>query len=237
MSRRFLLLGSGEFEPWSHDAEAAALRDATGDGSVVILPTASSTEGDAVFDRWGRMGLDHYAEVGIPAEVLPVKTTADAAREDLAARAEAASMIYLSGGKPTHLAEVLHGSALLAAIGRAMDRGAVWAGCSAGAMVVGVARSGGEAGTRWRYGLGLVPNVGFGVHWDKVRRVPGAAWWMSSRLPDGSWFVGIDERTAIYGDAVSWTVMGLGSVTVRHGDDRSTVGAGGGFATATFKGS
>jgi len=128
--RRFLLLGSGEFEPWSHEVEARALREATGDGSVVILPTASSTEGDGVFDRWARMGFDHYAESGVPAEVLPVKVRDDAAREDVAARAEAASMIYFSGGKPTHLAEVLHDSALLAAILRAMDRGAVWAGCS-----------------------------------------------------------------------------------------------------------
>jgi cyanophycinase len=231
MSRRFLLLGSGEFEPWSHDAEAAALRDATGDGSVVILPTASSTEGDAVFDRWGRMGLDHYAEVGIPAEVLPVKTTADAAREDLAARAEAASMIYLSGGKPTHLAEVLHGSVLLAAIGRAMDRGAVWAGCSAGTMVVGRARSGGTAGSRWRYGLGLVPNVAFGVHWDRLGKVPGAAWWMSSRLPEDTWFVGIDERTAILGDGERWEVVGLGGVAVRRGNLRATYRHGDTFDT------
>jgi cyanophycinase len=228
----FLLLGSGEFEPWTHDVEAAALADATGDGSVVILPTASSTEGGAVFDRWGRMGLDHYAERGVPAEVLPVRTRAHAAREDLAARAGAASMIYFSGGKPTHLAEVLHGSALLDAILAAMDRGAVWAGCSAGAMVVGAARAGGTAGKRWRYGLGLVPNVGFGVHWDKVRRMPGAAWWMSSRLPDGTWFVGIDERTAILGDGSRWDVMGLGSVTVRLGDAKTIHRAGDRFTVA-----
>ena len=37
----------------------------SGDGSVAILPTASATEGDDVFDRWGAMGLDHYAEAGI----------------------------------------------------------------------------------------------------------------------------------------------------------------------------
>ena len=145
-------------------------------------------------------------------------------------------MVYLSGGKPTHLAEVLHGSALLDAILAAMERGAVWAGCSAGAMVVGAARSGGTAGKRWRYGLGLVPNVGFGVHWDKVRRMPGAAWWMSSRLPDGAWFVGIDERTAILGDGRSWRVMGLGSVTVRFHDATRTFRAGEGFEIGVAEG-
>ncbi|HYJ60433.1 MAG TPA: Type 1 glutamine amidotransferase-like domain-containing protein [Actinomycetota bacterium] len=231
MARTFLLLGSGEFEPWTHDVEASVLRDAVGDGSVAILPTASATEGDDVFDRWGRMGLDHFAEARVSAEVLPVKTPADARREDLVTRAASASLIYFSGGKPTHLAEVLHASPLLAGIERAMDRGAVWAGCSAGAMVVSRARVGGTAGSSWRFGLGLVPDVAFGVHWDKVRRIPGAAWWMSSRLPEGAWFVGIDERTAIVGDGERWTVHGLGAVHVRHGAGRATHAPGSSFET------
>jgi cyanophycinase len=231
MPRTFLLLGSGEFEAWTHDVERTVMTGATGDGSVAILPTASATEGDAVFDRWANMGLAHYAEAGVPAEVLPVKTREDAAREDLAARVESASLIYFSGGKPTHLAEVLHETPLLAAILRAMDRGAAWAGCSAGAMVVGRAREGGTGGMAWRFGLGLVPHVAFGVHWDRVRRIPGAAWWMSSRLPDDTWFVGIDERTAIVGDGSRWTVHGLGSVTVRHDGTTETRDVGEVFET------
>ena len=63
----FLLLGSGEFEPWSTEVESLALADAVGDGSVAILPTASASEGDQVFERWGRMGLDHYARSGVSA--------------------------------------------------------------------------------------------------------------------------------------------------------------------------
>ena len=38
---------------------------------------------------------------------------------------------------------------------------------------------------------------------------------MTSRLPDDTWFVGIDERTAILGDGRSWTVFGVGRVTLR----------------------
>jgi cyanophycinase len=239
MARTFLLLGSGEFEPWSSPVEAEAMATATamstagavGDGSVVILPTASATEGDAVFDRWASMGLEHYAASGVRAEVLPVKVRDDAHRTDLAERAGRASMIFFSGGKPTYLAEVLNRTPLLAAIEAAMDRGAVWAGCSAGAMVVSRARVGGTSGMSWRFGLGLVPNVAFGVHWDKVRRVPGAAWWMSSRLPEGTWFVGIDERTAIIGDGERWSVHGQGQVAVRHGEGRASHAAGAIFET------
>jgi hypothetical protein len=38
---------------------------------------------------------------------------------------------------------------------------------------------------------------------------------MTSRLPEDTWFVGIDERTAILGDGTTWAVHGNGSVTVR----------------------
>jgi cyanophycinase len=216
---RFLLLGSGEFEPWSTEPERAALADADGDGSVAILPTASAAEGDHVFDRWGQMGLDHYAEDGVAASVVPVKVRDDAFRSDLVERVEASSMIYFSGGKPSRLADILRDTPLLAAIRRAVDRGAVYAGCSAGAMVASRERNAdGRRGTAWLFGLGLVPHVSFGVHWDRAARVPGVQWWLTSRLPSDTWFVGIDERTAILGDGISWTVHGMRTAVVKHGE-------------------
>ena len=230
MTRTFLLLGSGEFEPWTHDVESRVLGAATGDGSVVILPTASSTEGDVVFDRWATMGLDHYAEVGVPAEVIPVKVREDAMRGDWAGRAERASMIYFSGGKPQHLAGILRDSSLLAAILRAMDRGAVWAGCSAGAMVASRSKDR-DRGSSYLFGLGLVPHVSFGVHWDRAARIPGLAWWMTARLPEDTWFVGIDERTAIVGDGDRWEVFGRGQVDVRGPAGRTRYAAGRTFQT------
>jgi len=232
MVRTFFLLGSGEFEPWTHEPEERLLASAIGDGRVVVLPTASSREGDDVFDRWARMGLAHYAESGVPAEVVPVKTHADAHDAGFAARVEAASMIYFSGGKPAHLAEALAGTPLLAAIERALDRGAVYAGCSAGAMVASRAHDPSKgAGTSWRFGLGFVPHASFGVHWDRVRKLPGLTWWMTSRLPDGSWFVGIDEHTAIVGDGERWEVVGLGQVVTRRSGQTAMYGPGDRFQT------
>jgi cyanophycinase len=229
---RFLLLGSGEFEPWSAEVEARALEGAVGDGSVAILPTASASEGDHVFDRWGQMGLDHYAATGVPAAVIPVKTREDALRDDLADRVERASMIYFSGGKPTRLADILRDTPLFAAIRRAIDRGAVYAGCSAGAMVASRARDAdGRRGTSWLFGLGLVSHVSFGVHWDRTARVPGVQWWLTSRLPDDTWFVGIDERTAVLGDGARWEVHGQRTVTVRRDGDPVRFVAGQTFAT------
>jgi cyanophycinase len=228
----FLFLGSGEFEPWSTEVESTALADAVGDGSVAILPTASAAEGDHVFERWGRMGLAHYRDDGVPAAVVPIKTPEDARRDELVSAVEAASMIYFSGGKPSRLAEVLRDSPLLPAIHRALDRGAVYAGCSAGAMVASRVRdAGGRRGTSWLFGLGLVPHVSFGVHWDRAARIPGAQWWMTSRLPDDTWFVGIDEKTAILGDGVRWSVHGRGRVTLRGPGEDAMYRAGERFET------
>src|SRR5207247_11167709 len=67
----FALLGSGEFEPWTAEVDRWLLERTIGSGRVLILPTASAPEGDAVFNRWGDMGLAHYEELGIPAEVVP----------------------------------------------------------------------------------------------------------------------------------------------------------------------
>ena len=88
------LLGSGEFEPWSEVADRWLLERVTGDGRVVIAPTASSREGEAVFEEWGRKGLEHFASIDVEAEVLPVRTRDDAERDELAARLEEASVVY-----------------------------------------------------------------------------------------------------------------------------------------------
>jgi peptidase E len=58
----------------------------------------------------------------------------------------------------------------------ALDRGSVFAGCSAGALIASQSREQRrERGTRagWMFGLGLVPHCSFGVHWNKVKVIPG----------------------------------------------------------------
>jgi cyanophycinase len=220
--RAFLLLGSGEFEPWTHEVEAKALARAGGDGTVLVVPTASSREGDKVFNRWARMGLDHYADAGVPAELMPIKTRDDAKRDEHAERFERASMIYFSGGKPAHLASVFDGTPSWNAICRAIERGAVHAGCSAGAMVASQSREQrrlrGDVGVSFVFGMGLVPHMSFGVHWNKAQRIPGLRMFVHARLPNETWFAGIEERTAILGDGQMWDVHGLQGVDVRSPD-------------------
>ncbi len=108
--RTFLLMGSGEFEPWSEEVEGAALQGARGDGTVAIVPAASFPDGQAIFDRWGAMGLEHYEAMGVPARIVPLRDRADAMREEFAGQVADASMVFFSGGKPRYLAEAIGGT-------------------------------------------------------------------------------------------------------------------------------
>ncbi len=57
--------------------------------------------------RVGQMGLDHYGGMALPARIVPLRTRADASCVDLVALVDAASMLFVSGGKPRYLADVI----------------------------------------------------------------------------------------------------------------------------------
>jgi cyanophycinase-like exopeptidase len=231
--RTFLLMGSGEFEPWSEEVERAALQGARGDGSVAIVPTASFPDGQAIFERWGTLGLAHYEAMGVTASVVPIRDRSDAMREELASQVADASMVFFSGGKPRYLAEVIGGTPVWDGVLTALDRGAVFVGCSAGAMIASHASDGKERlGGAWLLGLGLIANMSFGVHWDKVRYIPGMRPFLMRRVRRDGWFVGIDERTAILGDGNRWTVFGNRTAMVRGMGRTRSFRAGESFATA-----
>src|SRR4026208_453365 len=129
------LVGAGEFLPAMLDFDSA-LRKAPGPARprVVILPTASYPDGEDVFQRWAAMGVSHFASLG--AEVEPVYVRDRAAADDPGAAQAAgeADLHYLSGGKPAYLLDALAATAVGRSLAEARERGAVLAGCSAGAM-------------------------------------------------------------------------------------------------------
>jgi cyanophycinase len=189
---------------------------------VLILPTASAPEGDEVFDRWGTKGMRHYGQLGIRAEVLPVKSRADAEDEAMTARIGVASMVFFSGGNPAHLARTLAGTRLWAAVLDGMARGLAYAGCSAGIACLGeaaldsAARSMGVEAFSGA-GLGLFPRTHLAPHWDAIDRfVPGLRALIESSVPQDERLLAVDERTALVGDGSSWEVLGAGGVRVRE---------------------
>src|SRR4029079_12690569 len=122
------LVGSGEFLPVMADFDAGLLAS-TGRTRprVAILPTASFPDGEDVFQHWGAMGVTHFGELGAEVEPVLVRDHAGAADPAAAQAVGEADLVYLSGGKPAYLAEVLAGSAVGRALTAAHARGAILA--------------------------------------------------------------------------------------------------------------
>ncbi|MGO9180840.1 MAG: Type 1 glutamine amidotransferase-like domain-containing protein [Candidatus Limnocylindrales bacterium] len=228
---RFLLLGSGEFEPWVGEAERFVLATASGDGSVAVLATASGREGRAVYDRWTAMGLSHYQSLGVTAHALHVETRVDALVAGSADVLDVASMVFFSGGSPGYLAQALSGTPVWDGVKRLLARGGVFAGCSAGAMIAGAAAA--PSGAKplqfpFGSGLGLLPTTALGVHWDAMSgwRIRWLRDLAPGRLAPGLRFIGLPEHTAIASDGGDWRVFGAGRVDVRTRQGRYTFGSG-----------
>jgi cyanophycinase-like exopeptidase len=213
---------------------------ASGDGTVLILPAASAPEGEEVFNRWANMGLAHYEDLGIPAEVLPLKTAEDAGRPDLLARLDEASVAYFSGGNPAYLAAVLSGSRFWSVLTQAMERGLAYVGCSAGAACLGELAPDSTvldftSPDLWRPGLAYLPGLDLAPHWDGLDTyVPGLRdLWVSAVPPDHR-LLAIDERTAVVGDGSRWHVVGSGGAYLLEGGSWQSARSGEAFV-ATFR--
>jgi cyanophycinase-like exopeptidase len=230
----FGLLGSGEFEPWSAEVDRALLERATGDGRVLIIPAASAKEGAEVFDSWGSKGLAHFGALGVPAEVVPLKSREDAQRDDLVATVNDASVAYFSGGNPAFLASVLAGTPFWDGLVRAMERGLAYIGCSAGVACLGDRAPDSDtqrfADGFWEPGLGVFHGVWFGPHWDALDGyVPGLSEFIVSSVPSGEVLFAIDEDTAAVGDGANWSVVGAAGVHIYRDGEWSHHPAGSGF--------
>ena len=227
----FALLGSGEFEPWTADVDRWLL-ERSRPGPVFVAPTASAPEGDDVFERWGTMGIDHYAGLGIVAFILALRGREDAMADDAAAGLARPSMVFFSGGNPAYLVETLLQTPLWEAVVAQLDRGMAFAGCSAGAAALGrrcldtrKLRPGTPPpADLWAPGLGLF-DATIAPHWDTTERVfPGGHEVIRSAAKGP--LLGLDERTALVGDGRRWTVMGSGTVYLRVGASEESLASG-----------
>jgi cyanophycinase len=203
------LVGSGEFTPPMLPTDTALLADRA--PRVAVVPTASSTEGDATVRRWLDLAHGHYAAIGVEVVEIDVRDRAGAHDPVHVAALADVGLVYLFGGRPDHLVEVLEGTPLLEAILGAWSGGAALAGCSAGAMALAAGwppflRAGGSWGT----GLGALPEIGVVPHFDRFAgwrpRYPQR---IAAEAPAGWRVLGIDEDTAVVHDEGSWRVEGV----------------------------
>src|SRR5581483_5633724 len=199
------LIGGEEFAP-GFEPVHAELVNMLGKPKprVVFLPTAASHDGARVAQSWCDRAKRLLGDAG---------------------------MLYLGGGFPHILIETLAGTRTLDAFWRAVKRGALVAGASAGAMAMAeralvihhglmqmaAAVMSGALGTpmpKMEYveAYKLVPHTIVSPHFE---RMP-----LQTKLYERGFFpndltlIGIDEQTALVGNANTWRVLGKGAVTI-----------------------
>lgn len=189
---------------------AAAGREA-GTVRIELLTTAAARHrpdmafalGSAAFER---VAADARRDLPpIRVRHARVVDAASAADPDLVERLATADLIYLPGGDPDAVLEILAGTAAWHAVERARLRGAVVAGASAGAMALGErtwTRDGYVAGFGWAGRLVVVPHVSE-AGMAQMRTAIDA-------LPHGTELAiaGLPERSGMIGAAGNWTVVG-----------------------------
>jgi cyanophycinase len=186
-----------------------ALWEEAGQPEVLVLPTAAAYEHP---ERAVETAQRWFAGFGATAKGLMVVTRRDALEEEAAARLRAGRMIYLSGGSPMHLRSVLKDSPVWDAIVAAWRGGAVLAGSSAGAMVLGDSMVDPRGGAL-TLGLGLISRVAVMPHYDTWSEEKAQR---SVQLATGHLRIAaIDERTAlIRSPGGDWRVEGAGHVSI-----------------------
>ena len=217
MAGAIALVGGNEFRPGCEEMDSAILK-AAGEApvKVLILPTAAVTGPQ----RAASDGVRHFSRLGGNASELMVLERIDAEDEGNVKAVSGASVIYFTGGSPDHLLGTLKGSELLRGLRGELGRGAILAGSSAGAMVMGsVMRS--PASGEWTEGLGIVAGVAVLPHHENSDPSTVAAE-LSGAVPADITVLGIDAMTCCFGGPGGWRVLGPGKVTVYRNGSWST---------------
>jgi len=220
MNGLIALVGSGEYLPVMEEVDRHLLTHCGADGrkpKVVCLPTAAGEEGAASVARWMNMGEEHFDRLGAEVRSLHVTTRAEADDPAFDEFVTEADLVYCSGGNPHYLYQTLQGSKIWQSAEKAFERGAVYAGCSAGAMIMGEHMPDFRTlGIRQKAAFGVLPRATIFPHFDRMMRFRGMLVpLLQSRLADQGYALGVDEETALVGSpGAPWQVMGRGQVYV-----------------------
>lgn len=227
------LVGSGEYTPAMHDTDRLLLDTLGGPAAarVVVIPTASGLE-PGMPQRWNAMGVEHFSALG--ATVTPVELVGrdDAHDEAVLAILRAANFFYFSGGNPEYVVETLRGTPAWQAITGGLARGAVLAGCSAGAMMMGsytlrIRSIMNGQPPQWVQAFGVVPGLVIMPHFDRVAHFVGQELFRAiiASAPEKTVLVGVDEDTALVRESpdAAWRVSGRQTVSVFDTDGARTM--------------
>jgi cyanophycinase len=232
MNGLIALLGSGEYLPVMDEVDKFLLANCGADGHaprVVCLPTAAGQEGMRSWGRWMKMGEDHFRRLGADVQSLPIIDRASAENPQFEPALEAADLIYFSGGNPNYLYQTMKESRTWLAAQKAWARGAAYAGCSAGAMILSSSMPDfRRVGFGKHQGFGIVPAAFILPHFDAIPAIwKSFVLALTKRLKKGETLIGVDEDTALIGKlGGSWQVHGRQTVSLYTRDGKQVFAAG-----------
>jgi cyanophycinase len=224
MNGSLALVGSGEYLPAMAEFEKSLVQDGVKNGKearYLQIPTAASRESADRLSYWKELGLRQAQAIGVQETYLPIYTREDAFNQKYVDQVANSALMYMSGGDPHHLAEVLIDTPLWSAIIENWKTGASLAGCSAGAMVLSAHIPNFRLLKKTpTAGLNLLPEVRVIPHFNKFFKwIPESAAKVLLHVPDNSILIGVDELTAIVkrsGES-DWLVVGQAKVHVLKG--------------------
>lgn len=206
------LVGGEEFRVGCEEMDREIMRASGQDPArVVVIPTAAVTGPEKAAND----GVRHFSGLGGDAESLMVLDRHHADDAGLAESLAGAGVIYFTGGSPDHLLTTLRDSRLWQAILEAVDQGAVLAGSSAGAMVLGALMRRPRLGG-WVDALGVTPGLAVLPHHESSDPAQTSSQ-LQSQTSGSLTVLGIDARTGCLGRPGNWRVVGSGKVTVYQG--------------------
>jgi len=224
MNGSLALVGSGEYLPAMTAFEKSLVDDGIKNGKTaryIQIPTAAGQESDDRLDFWKALGKRQADAIDVEATYLPIYTRDDAFKQDHVDAIKDSALMYMSGGDPHHLAEVLIDTPVWAAMVENWQSGASLAGCSAGAMVLSAQIPNFRMLKRSpSKGLNLLPEIRVIPHFNKFFKwIPESAAKVLLHVPDDSILIGVDEMTAIVKRTGNdhWVVVGDAKVHVLKG--------------------
>lgn len=201
---------------------------------VVFLPTCATDDGTETVTFWCEEAQRRLGALG--AQVLPARIVDRASADDTenARLIAEADWVYIGGGYPHVGMRILGGTRALQALEIARQRGALIAGASAGAMMLGARSwvitpeldtavtnllSTGMGVSDWDMPLpppleclGIVPRS---LCWPHANLLFSLRWLKNGLLPPGYTVIGIEEQTALVSAGTGgWEVQGRGKVTL-----------------------
>ncbi|KAA9131578.1 cyanophycinase [Marinihelvus fidelis] len=182
---------------------------------ILVIPTASQ------LDETGPAYVELFEEMDARALCMPVETREQCFEEQIVAKLDVATGIFMTGGNQLRLSTILGGTPVARAIRRRHAEGVPVAGTSAGAAImsehmIAGGRSGPsprESGVELAPGLGLTNRAIVDQHFSQRGRMGR----LLSALSFNPFIcgLGIDENTAAFINADGvFEVVGRGTVTV-----------------------